>query len=295
MGAKEFGRDRGLTARMTMTMFALGLVYVVLIAVAIAAGANVALVVVLFAAVCGLQLLFADKVALKAVGAQEVPDGQLPELHQTVERLCVTANIPKPKLAIVNTPMPNAFAMGRSQATATLCVTTGLLKTLTPEQLEGVLAHELTHIVNRDVLVMTLAGFFASVSALMIRYGFLFSRRARGQTQIGAAAMVAAAVGVYAVSFMLLRALSRYREYAADRGAAVLTGRPSALASALMTLEQSMIKIPSKDLRAAELNAFFIIPVRAKNSVTALFATHPPVQKRIEALARYEAQLQQGR
>ncbi len=281
---------------MALTVFLLGLVYVVLIAVAVTAGLGVAGVIALFAVVCGVQLFASDKIALRATGAHEIPSTEAPELHAIIDRLCVQANIPRPRVALVNTPMPNAFALGRSQKTATVCVTTGLMSTLSPEQLEGVIAHELSHIVNRDVMVMTVASFFASVAALIVRYGLLFGQRGRGQTQVTVGAVVLVSVAVYAVSFMLLRALSRYREYAADRGAAVLTGRPSALASALLALNERMGTIPTKDLRAAsQMNAFFIIPARQKAWLASLFATHPPIEKRLAALARYEEQLQRAR
>jgi heat shock protein HtpX len=295
MSGRDFGKDTGLETRMAVTVFLLGLVYVVLITVAVTSGVGVVGVLALFAVVSGVQLFAADKIALRATGAREIPSTEAPELHALIDRLCVQANIPRPRVALVTTPMPNAFAVGRSQKTATVCVTTGLLKALPPEQLEGVIAHELTHIINRDVMVMTVASFFASVAALIVRYGLLFGRRGQTQTQVAIGAVVLVSVAVYAVSFMLLRALSRYREYAADRGAAVLTGRPSALASALLTLNERMSAIPTKDLRAAaQMNAFFIIPARQKAWLMSLFATHPPIEKRVAALARYEEQLQRA-
>ena len=295
MKRSDFGKDTGLQARMGLTVFLLGLVYVVLIAVAVTAGVGVVGVVAIFAVLCAVQLFAADKIALRATGAHEVSSAQAPELHTIIDRLCVQANIPKPRVALVESAMPNAFALGRSQETATVCVTTGLLNTLAPEQLEGVIAHELTHIINRDVMVMTIASFFASVSALLIRYGFLFGRRGRGQTQAAVGVVILVSVAVYAISFMLLRALSRYREFAADRGAAVLTGRPSALSSALLLLNDRIGSIPSKDLRTAtQMNAFFIIPTRQKQWLMGLFATHPPIEKRVAALARYEEQLQRA-
>ena len=293
MRQRDFGRNTGLQTRMAITVFLLGLVYAVLIAVAVTAGVGIVGVVALFAVLCGVQL-FAAEIALRATGARAISPGELPELQAMIDRLCVQANIPRPRVAIVNTPMPNAFALGRSQKTATVCVTTELLSALSPEQLEGVIAHELTHIVNRDVMVMTVASFFASVSALLVRYGLLFGRRGRdGQTQLAVGAVVLVSVAVYVVSFILLRALSRYREYAADRGAAILTGRPSALASALLTLNDRIGTIPTKDLRTvAQMNAFFIIPARQKAWLMSVFATHPPVEKRVAALASYEEQLQ---
>jgi heat shock protein HtpX len=291
---RSFGRDRGLQARMLLTMFLLGLVYVVGITVAISAGAGIGVVVVIAALLFGAQLFASDKIALAAMGAREVSPEQAPELHAAIDRLCVQANIPKPKIALVQAPMPNAFALGRSQKSATVCATTGLLSLLSPAELEGVLAHELTHVINRDVMVMTIASFFASIAAVLARFGIFFGGgRGRGNQQSAFAVVLLVSIGVYVVSFVLLRALSRYREYAADRGAAVLTGRPSALSSALLKISGTLSRIPERDLRTAtQMNAFFIVPARRKDGLSALFATHPPLEKRIAALNRLEAQLQ---
>jgi heat shock protein HtpX len=278
---------------MLLTMFLLGLVYVVLIGVAIGSGKGIGAVVVIAALVFGAQLFASDKIALAAMGAREASPAQAPELHSIIERLCVQANIPKPRIALVEAPMPNAFALGRSQKSATVCATTGLLSLLSPAELEGVLAHELTHVINRDVMVMTIASFFASVAAILARFGLFFGGgRSRNQGNAFAVVLLVS-VAVYVVSFVLLRALSRYREYAADSGAAILTGRPSALSSALMKISGTMARIPNRDLRAAsELSAFFIVPAGRKGAFTSLFATHPPLEKRIAALSRLEAQLQ---
>jgi len=295
MPRRDFGRDTGLQARMVLTMFLLGLVYVVLIAVAIGSGGGIGIVILIAAAFFGVQLFASDKIALSAMGAKEVSVAQAPELHSIIERLCVQADLPKPRVAVINARMPNACALGRSQKTATICATTGLLELLTPAELEGVLAHELTHVINRDVMVMTIASFFASIAAILVRFGFFFGGFGRGNrnAQGAFAAVLAVSVAVYAISFMLLRALSRYREYAADRGAAVLTGRPSALSSALLKINGTMERVPSRDLRsAAAMNAFFIVPARPKGSLRNLFATHPPIEKRIAALSRLESQLQ---
>jgi heat shock protein HtpX len=294
MSRSSFGRDTGLQARMVLTMFLLGLVYVVLIGVAIGAGGGVGIVVIIAAAFFAVQMFASDKIALRAMGAQEVSVAQAPELHAIIERLCVQADLPKPRVAIIPTQMPNACALGRSQKTATICATTGLLALLEPAELEGVLAHELTHVINRDVMVMTIASFFASIAAILVRFGFFFGGFGRNRNTQGAfAAVLLVSVAVYAISFMLLRALSRYREYAADRGAAVLTGRPSALSSALLKISGTMQRVPTRDLRsAATMNAFFIVPARPKGSLRNLFATHPPIEKRIEALNRLESQLQ---
>jgi heat shock protein HtpX len=288
----SFGRDPGLQVRMLITVFLLGAVYVVLIAVALTADAGVA--ILLIAAIFALQVFASDKLALAAVGARRVSPQEAPELHAMIERLCIQADLPKPKVAVMPTSMPNAFAMGRSPKSATVCATTGIMELLSPAELEGVLAHELTHIINRDVLIMTLASFFATIASMIMQFGFFFGGGHDDDDDgPGVMVVILVALGVYVVSFFLMQALSRYREFAADRGAAVLTGRPSALASALMKISGTMERIPQTDLRAhPELNAFYILPAGAKRSLFALFATHPPMEKRIAALAKLEAQLQ---
>jgi heat shock protein HtpX len=278
---------------MLVTMFLLGLVYVVLVAVALTAKAGVA--VFLIAALFAAQVFASDKLALRAVGAREVSPQEAPELHAMIERLCIQADLPKPKVAVMHTSMPNAFAMGRSQKSATVCATTGIMELLSPAELEGVLAHELTHIINRDVMIMTLASFFASIASMIVQFGFFFGGGGDSDDDDGPSFMVVllVALAVYVVSFFLMQALSRYREFAADRGAAVITGRPSALSSALLKISGTMERIPQADLRAhAEMNAFYIFPARTKESIFNLFSTHPPIEKRIEALSRLEAQLQ---
>jgi heat shock protein HtpX len=216
-----------------------------------------------------------------------------------IERLCQLSDLPKPRVAVAYTDVPNAFAAGRSRKTATVCVTTGLMETLEPRELEGVMAHELSHIVNRDVVVMTVAGFLATVAGLLIRFGVYSGMMGGGRRSNDSgglavfAAVLIVSVVVYLVSYVLLRALSRYREYAADRGAAIMTGAPSQLAAALAKISGTMTRIPTQDLRAAEgLNAFFIIPAVAKGfSLSSIFATHPPTEKRIERLMAMQAQL----
>jgi heat shock protein HtpX len=287
----SFGRDPGLQARMLVTMFLLGLVYVVLVAVALTAHAGVAifLVAVLFAA----QVFASDKLALRAVGAREVSPQEAPELHAMIERLCIQADLPKPKVAVMHTSMPNAFAMGRSQKSATVCATTGIMELLSPAELEGVLAHELTHVINRDVMIMTLASFFASIASMIVQFGFFFGGGDDDDDGPGFLVVLLVAMAVYVISFFLMMALSRYREFAADRGAAVITGRPSALASALLKISGTMERIPQSDLRAhAEMNAFYIFPANAKQSLFNLFSTHPPMEQRIARLQRLEGQLQ---
>ena len=295
----QFGKDTGLQARMLLTIFLLGLVYVIFAGVIFAAGGS-AVAIALFAAVLfAVQFFASDKIALHAMGAREVSPAEAPELHAMIERLCIQADIPKPRIAVAQTEMPNAFAMGRSQKHATVCATTGILNLLSPAELEGVLAHEITHIVNRDVAIMTLASFFASIASTIVQFGFFFgggySDSDGDDDNPSFMVVILVSVAVYIVSFLLMQALSRYREFAADRGAAVITGRPSALSSALLKISGSMQRTPTQDLRAAgELNAFFIVPASLKNSVFNLFATHPPLEKRIEALSRLETQLQSG-
>jgi heat shock protein HtpX len=283
------------------TMFLLGLVYAVLIAVLFAAGAGGVLLIVIGGGLFLIQIFASDKIALKTMGAREVSAQEQPLLHATIERLCLQADLPKPRIAVVDTRMPNAFAIGRSQKTATVCATTGILALLEPAELEGVMAHELTHVINRDVVVMTVASFFAAIASMIVQFGFFFGGGFGGgrDDRDGDSMLVVIAVSaaVYAVSFVLMQALSRYREFAADRGAAVITGRPSALASALVKISGTMGRVPQQDLRAAsgEMAAFYIVPPSAKRAVSNLFATHPPLEARLAALSRLETQLQSGR
>jgi heat shock protein HtpX len=281
---------------MGVTLFLLGLVYVVFIVVLLGVGVNGATVAIIAGGLALVQLFASDKLALAAMGARVVTPQEAPQLHAMIDRLCVQADLPKPRVAVANTRMPNAFAMGRSPKSATVCATTGIMEMLTPAELEGVMAHELTHVANRDVLVMTLAGFFATIAAYIVQFGFLFGGGGSyGDDDDNPSFLVLLLVSlvVYVVSFVLMQALSRYREFAADRGAAIITGRPSALASALTKIASGMQRIPQKDLRAAgELNAFFIFPAGVGKGIAGLFATHPPIEKRLAALARLESQLQ---
>jgi heat shock protein HtpX len=279
---------------MAVTLFLLGLVYVVLVVALLAVGANGITVAIIAGGLAAVNLFASDKLALAAMGARVVTPQEAPQLHAMIERLCVQADLPKPKVAVANTRMPNAFAMGRSPKSATVCATTGIMEMLTPAELEGVMAHELTHVANRDVLVMTLAGFFATIAAYIVQFGFFFGGGSMGDDDDNPSFLVLLLVSlvVYVVSFLLMQALSRYREFAADRGAAIITGRPSALASALTKIASGINRIPQKDLRAAgELQAFFIYPA-AHGKVSGLFATHPPIEKRLAALQRLESQLQ---
>jgi heat shock protein HtpX len=280
---------------MLLTLFLLGLVYAVLIAVLIAAGAGAITVAVIAGALFLVQYFTSDKIALASMGAREVSAAEAPELHAVIERLCIQANLPKPRVAVAQTPMPNAFAVGRSPRNATVCATTGLLELLSPAELEGVLGHELTHVQNRDVLVMTVASFFAAIASFIVQMGFWFGGGMDDDDNgPGIIVVVLVAGVVYMVSFLLLQALSRYREFAADRGSAIITGRPSALSSALLKISGQMDQIPQRDLRAAsgELAAFYIFPPKAKQSIANLFSTHPPLEARLAALGRLESQLQ---
>ncbi|HEV2061522.1 MAG TPA: zinc metalloprotease HtpX [Solirubrobacteraceae bacterium] len=280
----------GLQARMLLTIFLLGVVYVVLMAALFASGASGITIAVIAAGMFIFQVTAAEKLGLRAMGAEEVSPREAPELHAMVERLCVQADLPKPKVAIMRTSMPNAFAMGRSKKAATVAVTTGIMEILSPAELEGVLAHELAHIRHRDVMVMTLVSFFASIASMILQFGFFFG--GDDDENPGFLALVLVALAVYVVSFFLMSALSRYREFAADRGAAEITRRPSALSSALMKINGTMQRIPEQDLRAhSELAAFYIARPSTK-SLFALFSTHPPMEKRIAALDALERQLQ---
>jgi heat shock protein HtpX len=279
---------------MLLTTGLLGLLYVIF-AVVLFQVLNVGLVpmVVIVVGIAFFQYYTSDKLALAAAGAKVVTREQAPALHDTVERLCAMADLPKPKFAIMDTPVPNAFATGRSPKHAAVCVTTGLLDRLEPKEVEGVLAHELSHIANRDVLIMTLASFFAMLAAMLTRFGLYAGMWSGGGNRNNNnngppvwLIVMAVSILVYAISFVLIRMISRYREYAADRGSALITGAPEYLMSALQKISSQMTLIPNRDLRQVEgMNAFFIIPAKAKSSLAELFADHPPLEKRIAALS----------
>ena len=292
----SFGHDRGLQARMVLVMLLLGVVYAALVAALYAAGAGAVMIAFVAGGMALVQLFASDKLALRAMGARIVSPQEAPELHAMIERLCVQADLPKPQIAVVDTEMPNAFALGRSPKHATVSCTTGIMRLLSPAELEGVMAHELTHVKNRDVAVMTLAGFFATIASYIVQFGFLFGGghgHSDDDDSPSFLILFLVSIGVYVVSFILMQALSRYREFSADRGAAIITGRPSALSSALMKISSGMHRIPQQDLRASgEMAAFYIFPPGVGKSIGNLFSTHPPMEKRIEALQRIEAQLQ---
>jgi heat shock protein HtpX len=296
MRRRSFGRDTGLTLRMLLTGGLLGLLYVVA-AVILFSVLNVGLVPMLLIVVgmAFFQYYTSDKLALRASGAKVVSREEAPQLHEMVERLCALADLPKPRVAIIDTPVPNAFATGRSPNHAAVAVTTGLWDRLEPAEVEGVLAHELAHIANRDVLIMTVASFFAMLAALLTRFGIYGGMFGGGRRDSGPPVwliVMLVAIVTYALSYILIRTISRYREYAADRGAAIITGAPEQLMSALQKISSQMSLIPQKDLRELEgMNAFFIIPAKAKSSAAELFASHPPLEKRLAALAEIARQM----
>jgi heat shock protein HtpX len=309
MARTRFAPDRGLTSRMLLTMFMLGLLYVVFVGfffVFLPKYATIVLVIAIGFLLA--QYFFSDKLALFAMHGQIVTPEQAPELHGVVDRVCAVSDMPKPRVAIADTDVPNAFATGRNQNNAVVCVTTGLMRRLEPVELEGVLAHELSHVAHRDVAVMTIASFLGILAGLLTRFGLEwgiwggFDNRGRNNNDQSTAVVllitITASAIVYAISFLLTRALSRYRELAADRSGALLTGRPSALASALTKVTGEIARIPMRDLRSAEpFNAFFFAPAfgRGKGiSISALFSTHPPLEKRLAQLSKISAELSRG-
>jgi heat shock protein HtpX len=287
---------------MVLVMFLIGLLAVAFIAalVAFVPPQSLPIVLIIAAIILGAQFFFSDKIATFAMGAREVDPTQQPELHAMVDRLCAMANMPKPRVAVADTSVPNAFATGRNPKNAVICVTTGLLRSrnLTNEEIEGVLAHELSHVAHRDVMVITIASFLGILAGLVARMAFWFGLggdRRDSRDDAGAYAqliIMLASVVTYAISFLLVRALSRYREFAADRAGAHLTGNPMALASALQKITGDMAKIPQQDLRAAEpFNAFYFAPALTGQSLMSLLATHPSTEKRIEQLVKISNQL----
>src|SRR5881398_2935157 len=296
MKRKTYGRDAGLSLRMVLTGSMLGLLYVIF-AVVLFQYLNVGLIpmLVIVVGIAFFQYFTSDKVALLASGAKVVERDQAPELHAMIERLCAMADLPKPKVAIIDTDVPNAFATGRNPTHAAVAVTRGLWQRLEPQEVEGVLAHELSHVANRDVLVMTVASFFAMLAGMLTRFGLyagMFGgfggRNSNNNNNSVPVWLIVLLVSVvtYFLSQILILAISRYREFAADRGSALITGAPEHLMSALQKIANEMFRIPQRDLREVEsMNAFFIIPASVKGSVSGLFLTHPPLEKRLAALA----------
>jgi heat shock protein HtpX len=304
MARTRYPADRGLSSRMVLTMFLIGLVYVAFIAVLIAVRVPVVWIVLIAGGFLFFQYFFSDRIALFSMRGHEVSPQEAPVLHGIVDRLCALADMPKPKVAISDSDIPNAFATGRNQKSAVLCVTTGLMRRLDEPEIEAVLSHELSHVAHRDVAVMTIASFLGLLAGFVVRssiyagaYGGFggYGRRDDSRDNTGAVILlvVLASAIVYALSFLLTRALSRYRELSADRSAAILTGRPSTLASALVKVSGDIARIPTRDLRAAEpLNAFFFAPALSPGfSFSSLFSTHPTLQRRLDQLARIEREM----
>jgi heat shock protein HtpX len=288
----EWKTDWGLRGRMGFTMFLLFALYIVFAGVLLQF-AGLAVMALFMGAFLFAQYFFSDRIALYSMGASEVDEQEYPELHATIGRLAQQADIPKPTVAVADSRVPNAFATGRSPSKATVAVTSGIIDTLDSEELEGVLAHELAHVKNRDVMVMTIASFLSSIAFLVVRWGWLFGGGGgEGNEQVPVYVAIVASLVVWVASFFLIRTLSRYREYAADRGGAIITGRPSALASALMKIDGRMDKVPDDDLREqSEMNAFFIIPINT-GVIGRLFSTHPSTENRIERLREMQRELE---
>jgi heat shock protein HtpX len=292
-------RDTGLTARIALSFAILALLYAVFLSVLVYVGLDFISITIIASIMIVAQWYFSDRLVLLVSGAKKVSIEQFPELHDMVERIIARNNLPKPQIAVINTKMPNAFATGRSPKSSVVAVTTGLIDLLDPEELEGVLAHELTHIRNRDVLVLTLASLFSTVAWYLMQFGFYggdmgygYGGRDDDRSNSAGAMIIIVVVAMltWLLSFLIIRAISRYREFAADRGAAQMTGKPVKLANALMKISGGMHHIPTKDLRHVEgLNAFFIIPALSGSTIGNLFSTHPPVEKRIKKLMEMEA------
>jgi heat shock protein HtpX len=284
----RWGRDAGLSFRMFVVMFLLTVVYLAFIAVLVAYGVSAIAILVIAGILIGVQYFMSDKIALLSMGAKIVSPEQAPELHGMIERLAAIANLPKPRVAIADSDVPNAFATGRNPKHAVIAVTRGLMNRLQPAEIEAVLAHEMSHVRNRDVMVMTFASFFSVVAQLVMRMFFWggMSMGRRDRRDGGSVAMVyLASILVWVISYLLIRTLSRYREYAADRGSAIITGSPSNLMSALVKISGVMQRIPERDLREVQgMNAMFIIPASVGNSLSEAFSTHPSLEHRLERL-----------
>ncbi|WP_410785028.1 zinc metalloprotease HtpX [Kribbella sp. C-35] len=290
----RFAPDRGLSSRMVITSFLLGLLYVGFVALLIALTRSAVLAVLIAGGMLFAQYWFSDRIALYAMHGRIVTPEEAPQLHGAIDRLCALADMPKPRVAIADVDLPNAFATGRNPKNAVVCVTTGIMRRLDADELEGVLAHELSHVAHRDVAVMTIASFLGVLAGLITRFG-LYGGLGRNRDQNAAVIMltiIGVSIAVYAISFVLTRALSRYRELAADRAGAMLTGRPSTLASALTKISGDIAQIPSRDLRQAQaFNAFFFAPAITGKSLSSLFSTHPSLETRLDRLGTLSREL----
>jgi heat shock protein HtpX len=297
MERKAFGRDLGLTSRIFLTTFLLGALYVAFFAVLVSVfDVGIWVMVAILGVLAFVQYYTSDKIALRASGAKIVEREQAPELHDMVERLCAMADLPKPRVAVIPTEVPNAFATGRSPKHSAVAVTEGLWRRLEPREIEGVLAHELSHIANRDVAIMTIASFFAMVAALLARVGLFSGMFGGGRSREGGPPIwliiLVVSLVTYVISWVLIMTISRYREYVADRGSALLTGAPEQLMSALQKIASDILRIPQRDLRQVEgMNAFFIVPTNWKRSFGQLFMTHPPLEKRLARLSQIAAEM----
>lgn len=300
MAKTRYVVDRGLTRRMVGTMFGLGLMYVVLAALLFALGFSAILVLGISAALLFGQWWFSDSLAMSAMRAVVVTPEQAPQLHAMVDRLCLLADMEKPRIGIADSDVPNAFATGRTPSRSVVVVTTGLLRRLEPDELEGVLAHELSHVAHRDVTVMTIASFTAIVAGFLAR-SFMWGSMMRDNRNQSAAVMfivvMLVSVVVYFISYLLISGLSRYRELGADRGGALITGKPTALANALVKITGDMAQIPTRDIRQMEpvSNLAFVPAVASKKGLTleGLMSTHPSLEKRLENLAKVANELGQ--
>jgi len=291
---RKWERDLGLQGRMLFTMFLLAVVYLFFLAFLTYYRTPPVFMILFIGSFMAIQYFYSDKMVLWTTGAHLVSESEAPQLHGMITRLCAIADLPKPQVAIVRSSVPNAFATGRSQNKAVVAVTTGILDKLSTAELEAVLAHELSHVKNRDMAVMTIASFISTLAFYFIRYGLYFGNVGGDRRRDGGSLVIIwlVSIVVWIISFLLIRALSRYREYSADRGSAVITGQPSNLASALMKISGVMDKVPREDLRTVEgMNAFFTVPALSGSSIMDLFSTHPSVEKRIAKLEKMQQEM----
>ena len=292
MSRSRFPVDHQLKARMLFTLFLLAALYLLFGVVLWYAGVGFSAIIVIVAIMMLAHYFLSDKLVLMSTGAKVVSPQEAPELHSIVERLSMLADMPKPRVAIMPTPVPNAFATGRNPQNAVVAVTEGLMRQLSTQEVEAVLAHEISHVKNRDVSVMTIASFFATVASFIVQ-NFFFISMGQDRENRGAGVLIYfVSLLVYLISFFLIRALSRYREYSADRGAAFLTGSPGMLSSALKKISGTMKRVPEQDLRQAEgMNAFYILPALTGDTFAELLSTHPSLEKRLAYLRKLEREM----